>query len=280
MKPSPACVVVVVALALSLMPHVGVAQTRAFNKAPGKLEMRIKSSHPEIRSGAPFTLELEFESTFQDVVLEGPLELTFVDDDRIHLRVVTTPIALPPDSKTSLRVPLPSMACLRTQTEFKVRVVLNSTRRTFNLGTHDLLVPLKGMRQFVVAAPGLNEVDTGELARRLTLDEFRPKNLSRQNFGTSLVELDAHRIQGDLIALYPYDVIVLAGQHFSSLSARQLETLATWTESGGGLVVVPTGVLGEAHVGLLAKLTGRDRADFETDALGRLPQSGEHPPIG
>ncbi|HEV8002871.1 MAG TPA: hypothetical protein VGP63_23505 [Planctomycetaceae bacterium] len=272
MKPVPAFATVVVALVVGLMPQVVVAQTRAFNKAPGKLEMRIKSSHPEIRSGAPFSLELEFESTFQDVVLEGPLELTFVDDDRIQLRVVTTPIALPPDSKTFLRVPLPSMVCLRTQTEFKVRVVLNATRRTFNLGRHDLLVPLKGMRQFVIAAPGLNEVATGELARHLPLDEFRPKNLSRQNFGTLLVELDAHRIQSDPIVLYPYDLIVLTGQHFSSLSARQLETLATWTESGGGIVVVPTGALSEAHVALLAKLTGRDRADFETDALGRLPQ--------
>src|SRR5262249_46172082 len=104
------------------------------------------------------------------------------------------------------------------------------------------------------------------------LDEFRPKILNRQNFTTLLVELDAHRIQGDPIALYPYDVIVLSGQHFSSLSARQLETLATWTESGGGIVLVPTGALSEAHVALLAKLTGRERADFVTDALGRLPQ--------
>ncbi|HET6323991.1 MAG TPA: hypothetical protein VFG04_04780 [Planctomycetaceae bacterium] len=272
MKPVPVFAAVVVALVVGFMPHGAVAQTRAFNKAPGKVEMRIKSAHPEMRSGAPFSLELEFESTFQDVVIEGPLELTFVDDDRIELRVVSTPIALPPDSKTSLRVSLPSLACLRTQTEFKVRVVLNATRRTFNLGTHDLLVPLKGMRQFVIAAPGLNEVHTGELARHLPLDEFRPKNLSRQNFATFLVELDAHLIQGDPIALYPYDVIVLAGQHFSSLSARQLETLATWTESGGGIVVVPTGALSEAHIAFLAKLIGRERADFETDALGRLPQ--------
>ncbi len=149
--------------------------------------------------------------------------------------------------------------------------MLNSTRRTFDFGAHDLLVPLPGMRQFVIAAPGLNEVDTGELVRHLSLDEFRPPKLNRQNFATFLVQLDAHRIQNDPIALYPYDVIVLSGPHFSSLSTRQLETLATWTESGGGLVVVPTAVLTDAHCAFLAKLTNRNRANFQTDALGRLP---------
>jgi hypothetical protein len=273
MKPLPAWAALAVVFVLWLLPQLAVAQTRPFEKVPGKLEMRLKSSHPVIRSGAPFALELEFVSTFLDVI-EGPLELTFFDDDQVRLRFYTTPVAIPPDSTTSLSVQLPSMSCLRTPTEFHVRVVLNSSRRMFDFGMHDLLVPLRGMRQFVIAAPGLNEVGTGELVRHLSLDEFRPRKLSRQNLATFPVELDAHRILGDPIGLYPYDVIVLSGQHFSSLSARQLETLATWTESGGGLVVVPTGVLTDAHCAFLARLMGIDRADLPMDALGRLPQLG------
>jgi hypothetical protein len=270
MKPRPPRAAAVVALFLSLAPQLVVAQTRAFEKAPGKLEMRVKSSHPEMRSGAPFALELEFDSTFPDVI-EGPLELTFYDDNRVELRFQTLPVVLPADATTPLHVESPSLTCLRNPTEFQVRVVLNSTRRTFDFGAHDLLVPLPGMRQFVIAAPGLSEVDIGELARHLPLDEFRPPKLNRQNFATFLVQLDAHGIQGDPIALYSYDVIALSGQHFSSLSTRQLETLATWTESGGGLVVVPTAVLTDAHCAFLAKLTNRNRANFQTDALGRLP---------
>ena len=258
---------------LWLAPSLAVAQTRAFEKAPGKLEMRVKSSHPAIRSGAPFALELEFDSTFPDVI-EGPLELEFSDDKHLQTRFTTTPFAIPADTKTSYQVQLPSMSCLRTPTEFQVHVVLDSKRRTFELGTHDLLVPIRGMRQFVIAAPGLNQVDIAALVRNLSLDEFRPQKLNRQNFATFAVELDAHRILGDSIALYPYDVLVFAGQHFSALSPRQLETLAIWTESGGGLVVVPTEVLGEAHRGFLAKLAGVDRTDFQTDALGRLPRLG------
>jgi hypothetical protein len=256
---------------LCLAPQLAVAQTRAFEKAPGKLELRLKSSHPVMRSGAPFALELEFESTFPDLI-EGPLELTFLDDNRVQTRFVTIPFAIQPDATTSYQVHLPSMSCLRTQMEFQVRVVLNSTRRTFNLGKFDVLVPIKGMRQFVIAAPGLKEVAVDELVRHLSLDEFRPHKLNRQNFATFSTELDAHRILGDPIALYPYDVLVLLGQHFASLSARQLETLATWIESGGGLVVVLTGALSETHRSFLAKLTGKDRTHFQTDALGRLPQ--------
>jgi hypothetical protein len=271
MKPLPARAAVAVAFAVCLLPQFAVAQSRPFEKAPGKLEMKLKSSHPMIRSGAPFALELEFVSTFLDVI-EGPLELTFFDDNQIRLRFYTTPVAIPADSTTALSVQLPSMACLRTPTEFHVHVVLNSNRRMFDFGMHDLLVPLRGMRHFVIAAPGLSEVGTGELVRHLSLDEFRPRKLNHQNLATFPVELDAHRILGDSIGLYPYDVIVLSGQHFSGLSARQLETLATWTESGGGLVVVPTGVLPDAHCAFLARLMGIDRAELPRDALGRLPQ--------
>jgi hypothetical protein len=266
-----------VAVILCLTPGFAVAQTRAFQKAPGKLEMRLNSSHPVIRSGAPFALELLFESTFADLI-EGTLELTFIDDDRIQMRFVTNPIVIPADAKTTFRVQLPSMKSLRTPTEFQVYVVLDSTRRTFDLGSHDILIPLGGMRQFVIAAPGLNEVDVGALTRRLTMDEFRPQKLNRQNFATFPVDFDPHRLLGDPIALYPYDVLVFVGKYFSSLSPRQLETLSHWTESGGGLVIVPTGALSDAHCRFLATLIGTEPAKLQTDALGRLPQLGPQNP--
>jgi hypothetical protein len=257
------------AVVLCLAPQLAVGQTRAFEKTPGKLELRLKSSHPVIRSGASFAIELEFESTYPDVI-EGPLELTFSDGDRIHLRFHTTPIAIPADAKTSISIHLPALNCRRNADESQVDVVLDARRKTFRFGKHDLRLPLRGMRQFVIGAVGMSEVDVGELARHLSLDEFRPPKLHRQNFATNVVELDPHRISGDAIGLYPYDVVVLAGPHFSLLSARQLETVATWTESGGAVVVVPTGPLTDAHRSFLAKLLGISRDDLPVDALGRL----------
>jgi hypothetical protein len=251
-------------------PRPAAGQMRAFQKAPGKLEMRLRSSHPTIRSGAPFAIELEFDSTFPDVI-QGPLELVFTDDDQVATRLVTAPVAIAPD-KTTLQIPLPAMTCVRNPTLFQVHVTLNSTRRTFELGKHDLLVPLRGSRQFVIGAPGLNEVDVGELVRHLLLDEYRPAKLHRQNLATFPVELDAHRIMADPIELYAYDVLVFVGEHFSSLTAKQLDTLATWAESGGGLVIVPSGVLGEPHRQLLVKLAGGDTTSLQTDTLGRLPR--------
>jgi hypothetical protein len=266
----PARAAAFLAVVLCLVPQLAVGQTRAFEKAPGKLELRLKSSHPVIRSGGPFMLELEFDSTFPDVI-EGPLELTFSDGDRIHLRFHTTPIAIPADAKTSISIPLPALTCRRNADESQVDVVLDARRKTFRFGKHDLLLPLRGMRQFVIGAVGMSEVDVGELARHLSLDEFRPPKLHRQNFATNVVELDPHRISGDAIGLYPYDVVVLSGRHFSSLSTRQLETVATWTESGGAVVVVPTGSLTDAHRSFLAKVLGISRDDLPVDALGHLP---------
>jgi hypothetical protein len=265
----PARAAAFLAAVLCLAPQLALAQTRAFQKAPGKLELRLKSSHPVIRSGAPFTLELEFESTFPDVI-EGPLELTFSDGDRIHMRFHTTPIAIPADAKTSISILLPALACRRNADESQVDVVLDARRKTFRFGKHDFRLPLRGMRQFVIGVVGMSQVDVGELARHLSLDEFRPPKLHRQNFATNVVELDPHRISGDTIGLYPYDVVVLAGQHFSVLSARQLETVAAWTESGGAVVVVPTGPLTDAHRNFLAKVRGISRDDLPLDALGHL----------
>ncbi len=263
--------------ALGLEPQRAVAQRRPFEKVPGKLDMRLKLPHPVMRSGAPFALQLDFESTFPDVI-EGPLELTFYDEGLLQLKFLTTPVVIAADSSTAYSIQLPSLTCIRTPTEFQVSVVLQSARKTFDLGKHDLLIALRGTRQFVIAAPGLNEVDVGQLVRSLSLDEFRPRKLNRQNFATYSAELDPHRILGDPMGLYPYDVVVLVGQHFSALSPRQLETVATWTESGGGLVVVPSGVLTDAHCRFLARLTGLDLGSFQTDALGRLSPLGPGDP--
>jgi hypothetical protein len=255
--------------ALGLEPQLAAAQGRPFEKVPGKLDMQLKLPAPVMRNGAPFPLQLDFTSTFPDVI-EGPLELTFYDEGILQLRFLTTPIVIAADSSTAYSIQLPSLTCVRTPTEFQVGVVLQSARKTFDLGKHDLLISLRGTRQFVIAAPGLNEVDVGQLVRSLSLDEFRPRKLNRQNFATYPTELDPHRILGDPMGLYPYDVVVLVGQHFSALSPRQLETVATWTESGGGLVVVPSGVITDAHSRFLAKVTSLDLGSFQTDALGRL----------
>ena len=82
-----ACLVLCVCSSLiTLIPRPALAQTRAFEKAPGKLEMRIKSSHPVMRTGAPFAIELEFESTFPDVI-QGPLELGYVGQAMRHYKL-------------------------------------------------------------------------------------------------------------------------------------------------------------------------------------------------
>ncbi len=263
--------------ALGLEPALAAAQGRPFEKVPGKLEMRLKLPAPVMRNGAPFPLQIDFTSTFPDVI-EGPLELTFYDEGILQLRFLTTPVVIAADSSTAYSIQLPSLTCIRTPTEFQVSVVLQSARKTFDLGKHDLLISLRGTRQFVIAAPGLNEVDVGQLVRSLSLDDFRPRKLNRQNFATYSTELDPHRILGDPMGLYPYDVVVLVGQHFSALSARQLETIGTWTESGGGLVVVPSGVLTDAHCRFLAKVTSLDLGSFQIDALGRLSPLGPGDP--
>jgi len=237
----------------------------------GSLKMRLKNSTPALRSDAPFSIEVEFDSTYPDL-LDGELALTFVDDTDVCLRRTVGPIVIPSGQK-SLRIPLPSMAARKNPATFVVQVEFRSNKATFDLGTHDVVVPLMGQRQVLVAAPGLGEVPVGYLVRQLQLDDYRPPGPRRPDLLALPVELDPHDFPVDTIGFYPYDVLVFVGEHFSRLSVRQLEILGDWVEQGGAAVVVPTGVLTLAHLRFIDRLVGSnaDAPLFVADAMGRLP---------
>jgi hypothetical protein len=125
-----------------------------------------------------------------------------------------------------------------------------------------------------MAAAGLDDATVNHLTRNLALDTFRPSDTGRSVLLTLPVELDPHAISVDPVGLYPFDVLVLAGEYFSRLSARQLDTIAEWVETGGGVVVVPTAVLTPAHQQFLERLAGHDAQapSFIPDQFGRLPR--------
>ncbi len=254
---------------LAADPDITIEQLRPKNV--GKLELKLRPSLAAIRSDAPFTIELDLDSTFPNL-MEGDLELTFVDDGEVRLRLQTGPLAVP-NGQQSFRLFLPAMAANQERANFVVRAAFHGPRGPLDLGTHDLVVPLKGQRQFLLAAAGLGDATVNELTRHLGLDTFRPPDAGRSVLLTLPVEFDPHAIPVDPVGLYPFDMLVFAGEYFSRLSARQLDTIAEWVQTGGGVVVVPTGVLTPAHTEFLERLAGRDAKAprFIPDRFGRLP---------
>jgi hypothetical protein len=236
----------------------------------GTLRLKLKPSRAAIRSDAPFWIDVELESTYADL-MEGELDLTFLDNRQVRWRLRTAPLAVPNGEK-SFRLCLPAMWARTERTNFEVRVVFQGSRGPIDLGEHDLVVPLKGKRQFVMAAAGLGDATVNHLARQLGLDNYRPADSTRAILVTLPVEFELSAIPVDPIGLYPFDVLVFAGEYFSRLSPRQLDTIAQWTESGGGLVIVPTGVLTKSHTEFLERLVGADAksSDFVLDKFGRL----------
>ena len=249
-------------------PDVKIEQLRPKNV--GKLELSLKTSLAAIRSDAPFSIDLELNSTYPDVI-DGDLELTFVDDGEVRLRLQTDPLAVPNGQK-SFRVFVPTLWARQERANFVVRAVFHGPRAPLDLGTHDLVVPLKGQRVFLMAAAGLGDATINQFTRHLGLDMFRPTDAERAVLLTLPVELDLKAIPADPMGLYPFDLLVLAGEHFSRLSARQLDTIAEWVETGGGVVVVPTGVVTPPHIKFLERLAGHDAksAPFVADEFGRL----------
>ena len=243
-------------------------------KTVGKLVLKLQPSLGAIRSDAPFAIDLDLESTFSDV-LEGELELSFVDDRTPCARMRTGPMAIPNGQKL-FHLFLPAMSAKQERANFVVQAVFHGSRGTLDLGAHDLVVPLKGQRQFVFAVAGLGDASVHQFARQLSLDAFRPPDAVRSVLLTLPVELDLHSIPANPIGLYPFDVLVFIGEHFSRLSTRQLDTIADWIETGGGAVIVPTGVLTPAHAQFLKRISSANAIDprFLLDRFERLPTHG------
>ncbi len=253
-------------------PDMAIEKLRP--KTVGKLVLKLRPSLGAIRSDAPFAIDLDLESTFSDV-LEGELQLSFVDDRAPCARVRTGPMAIPNGQK-SFHLFLPAMSAKEERANFVVQAVFYGSRGTLDLGVHDLVVPLKGQRQFVVAVAGLGDATVNQFARQLSLDAFRPPDAVRSVLLTLPVELDLHSIPANPIGLYPFDVLVFIGEHFSRLSTRQLDTIAEWIETGGGAVIVPTGVLTPAHAQFLKRISSANAIEprFLLDRFGRVPTHG------
>src|SRR5579859_4300205 len=242
-----------ITLMLLACPTLAAAQTPPAGGA--RLAFRLDSANPAMRSGAPFALDCILDSTFADV-LNGALEFAFVDDNEVCLRLHGDPIVIP-NGKSSFRLVVPSIRARRSSAGFSVQVTFHSAKGTFNLGSHDLLVPLKGQRHFLIAAPNLGKGPVARLAGRLRLDAFRPAqtDLRRADLVTLPTDLELRDVPAQPIGLYPYDLLLLADEGFSQLSARQLDAIAEWIEQGGRVVVVPSGALTSAHKLFLERIT-------------------------
>jgi hypothetical protein len=246
-----------------------------------RLGFRFGNAKPPMRSDAPFEVTCLFNSTFADVQ-NGRLEFAFVDDDQVVLRLVGETIAIP-SGESSFRLHLPSLHARRNQAAFGVRVVLHSARGDLDLGNHDLLVPLKGRRQFLIGVPTLGLGSVAHLANRLRLDMFRPEEQRRADLVSTPADLDLRDFPTQPIGLYPYDLLLLAEEGFGRLSPRQLEAVVEWIEQGGRAVVVTTGALTPAHKAFLDRITRGepDPPTFALDQHGHLgrPPSGSKPTL-
>lgn len=243
-----------------------------------KLTFRLDSADPSIRSDAPFAIDCVLNSTSEDV-LNGQLDFEFLEDNQVILRLHGEPFAVP-NGKSAFRLVLPSLEARRNSAACAVRVAWHSAQGTIDLGSHDVLLPYKGKRQFLIGTPNLSRGPVGQLAGRLRLDAFRPEgsNSKRGDLVTIPTDIELRDLPAQAIALYPFDLLLLAEEGFSRLSARQLDAVADWIDQGGRAVIVPTGVLTAAHKQLLQRITSceRDAPIFALNQFGRL----EGEPIG
>jgi hypothetical protein len=266
-------------LVLALLLVTGNARVLAEPPATGagRLAFRLAAADPAIRSDAPFAIDCVLNSTFPQV-LEGAFEFVFLDDNAVVLRVQSDPVAIS-GGQSSFRVTLPPVATRRVAATFFLRVYFHSAKDDFDLGNHDLIVPREGARQFLIGAPDLSRVAVGRLAVHLRLDAFRPEQSTTQraDLVTIPTEIDLRSLPAQAISFYPYDLLLLAEDGFSRLSAKQLDAVADWLAEGGRVVVVPSGVLTPAHQHFLEKITSDEPnpPQFALDHFGHL--AGETP---
>jgi hypothetical protein len=160
-----------------------------------------------------------------------------------------------------------------------------SEKGRFRLPACSVFVPMESERGLVVAFSeprGRPGPETLALCKALRLESFNPGR--RQPGGDAaprgsnrpLATTPSYPSPGDMpsgaAAYCAFDMVVLAGEGFGLLRAKQTDAILTWVRAGGSVLVLPTGGLKAHHARFLNALAGTDGdADAASPAYALTP---------
>ena len=213
----------------------------------------------------------------------GVLELTFHDgldqDESSKItRYVSDELAVT-ETGLRFRMMLPPMTVWSESASIGIvaqfRTVDNEVIKIGERGDHQLRAPAYWKRLLLLAVcttkdARLDGIGVGAY-RALKVEQFdREYNIGR-GILTSAVHFEPADIPDDPLEFFAYDMLVLSGEGFAQLNAKQLDAVYRWVEAGGRLLVFAQRSLTEVHKGFLNRLTGKEAGSvFLLDDLGAV----------
>jgi hypothetical protein len=263
--------------ALFIALALGLAASLAAHAAVLRAEFNALAPRPRSQAPAPVEVKLHYQGAG---LLEGVLELTLIGDGTPVLRQRTHELALTAGTQT-LRLLLPPRASRDyiPTTEAHLRFV--AKKGAIDLGRFPVSNSSYGIRGYLIGvcgAPSQPPEDSPRLWQilRPTRDLLDPKaNPPKATFAPMM--MDAEDLPASPLALCAFDLVLLEGDSFARLRAKQLAALARWTEAGGSLCVIAGGALDDEHLRFFNQFAApaRTAPAFSLDASGRLVNPGE-----
>ena len=227
------------------------------------------------RTAAPIPVEVVFDNKGARL-LEGVLDLTVREGRRIVGRYRTPELALT-SGEQSFRFMLPAMAVDDDSMPPTVHMIFMTKKGSINLGDRTLMLPTQEQRRFVICIgepleepnPVVSKIAQGLRIGRLNAKD-KQVNPRLRPFATRSAYMAPDAFPRQPLHYCCYDLVFLAGDGFSLLREKQLESIRRWVEAGGSVCIQPRGRLKRYHVQFLNDLVGKRSAAFSTDAEGRL----------
>jgi hypothetical protein len=194
------------------------------------------------RSQALLPVQFQFNSKDPEL-LRGTLEIRVNLSDRLVHRVEIPDYVVVP-GETRFRMTMPEVNV--SQLDLAVRAVVSFRVRedTYDLGEHDLVIPIDSRRQQAVLGiePKNRMTDRAqqELRDSLLLHRFAPPE--PDNRRNNLVSVPSVMDPADLpptpLPLLGIDLVVIEPSALVDLKPDQLRAIATWVQAGGAVCVV------------------------------------------
>ena len=248
------------------------AQARA-GGAQDMLTVRLQPLVAQPRSNAPIWMDIQFELMGPHLV-EDRLELVFMDGNEVIGRCGSGEIVLV-NGIQRFRMMLPPMSVRGSDAWAEARARFVSDKAVYDLGNHTVSLPHTLERSLVicVSAPR-RESNAGyfDIVYSMFLQHFDPQPAAAP---ARTLSTFASSVPPEGLPIHPlgycsFDIVFLAGEGFSTLRRKQLDSLSRWVQGGGSVCILPDASLKPYHVQFLNETAGAGGPAFQVEAEGDL----------
>jgi hypothetical protein len=265
------------AVGLALLVLAGAGwPLRSAGAAPKPLTLAIKSIVPRPRSQSPQTVEVDIGCNSPQLI-EGRLEIKWYVGQRLVHDYQSPDLAVTAGGQR-FRLLLPPILIRNEKTPVTAYARFLTEQGAIDLGDFNVIITARSKRSFVVAVVQPQEFLASRTKRgppdALALEQFNPYRAmqfktepdAQFDMLSYAARLTPEEMPATAAGYSSFDLLLLEGEGFTGLRARQLSAIRDWVAAGGSVVIGPYGKMAIEHVDFLNRISGRRGAESDSEA--------------